>query len=42
MSTRKGNIIKLDALLDEALQRAKNIVLEKNPEMSEKDLAEIW
>lgn len=41
MSTRKGNIIKLDALLDEAVQRAKNIVLEKNPEMTEKDLAEI-
>ncbi len=41
MSTRKGNIIKLDSLLDEALQRAKNILLEKNPEVSEKDLYEI-
>lgn len=41
MSTRKGNIIKLDSLLDEAVQRAKNIILEKNPEVSEKDLKEI-
>lgn len=41
MSTRKGNIIKLDDLLDEAVQRAKNIILEKNPEASEKDLLEI-
>jgi arginyl-tRNA synthetase len=41
MSTRKGNIIKLDSLLDEAVQRAKNILLEKKPEVSETDLAEI-
>lgn len=41
MSTRKGNIIKLEGLLDEAVERAKNILLEKNPEVSEKDLYEI-
>lgn len=41
MSTRKGNIIKLEDLLDEAVYRAKKILLEKNPEVSEKDLAEI-
>lgn len=41
MSTRKWNIIKLDDLLDEAVQRAKNIILEKNPDASEKDLSEI-
>lgn len=41
MSTRKGNIIKLDSLLDEAVDRAKKILLEKNPDVSEKDLAEI-
>ncbi len=41
MSTRKGNIIKLEDLLDEAVERAKKILLEKNPEVSEKDLKEI-
>lgn len=41
MSTRKGNIIKLEDLLDEAVDRAKKILLEKNPEASEKDLKEI-
>lgn len=41
MSTRKGNIIKLDLLLDEAVERAKNILLEKNPEISNTELSEL-
>lgn len=41
MSTRKWNIIKLEDLLNEAVDRAKKILLEKNPEVSEKDLKEI-
>ncbi len=42
MSTRKGNIIKLEDLLDEATQRAQKILLEKNPEISPKDLVNLW
>lgn len=42
MSSRTGNIIKLVDLLNEAVSRAKKIVLEKNPEISENDLNEIW
>jgi arginyl-tRNA synthetase len=34
MSTRKGRIIKLDALLDESENRAKNIILEKRDDIS--------
>lgn len=34
MSTRKGNIILLEDLLDEALERAAKIVEEKNPDLS--------
>lgn len=41
MSTRKWNIIKLEDLLDEAVDRAKKILLEKNPDVNEKDLKEI-
>ena len=41
MSTRKGNIIKLEDLLDEATQRAQKILLEKNPEISPKDLVNL-
>lgn len=41
MSTRKWNIIKLEDLLNEAVDRAKKILLEKNPDVSEKDLKEI-
>lgn len=41
MSSRKWNIIKLVDLLDESVSRAKSIILEKNPEVSEKDLYEI-
>jgi len=37
MSTRKGNFIKLDDVLDEAIDRAKNIILEKNPELEDLD-----
>ena len=39
MSTRKGNFIKLDDVLDEAIDRAKKIILEKNPELE--DLNEV-
>ena len=37
MSTRKGNFIKLDDVLDEAIDRAKKIILEKNPELEDLD-----
>jgi len=33
MSTRKGRIIKLDALLDEAENRAEKIILEKRDDI---------
>lgn len=33
MSTRKGNIIKLDDILNESIDRAKKIILEKNPNL---------
>lgn len=38
MSTRKWRIIRLDALLDEAVSRAKNIILEKRQDISEAEL----
>ena len=38
MSTRKGRIIKLWALLDEAHVRAKNIILEKRSDISEENM----
>ncbi|MFK7780234.1 MAG: arginine--tRNA ligase [Candidatus Gracilibacteria bacterium] len=38
MSTRKGKIIKLDLLLDEAELRAKNIILEKRDDISGDEL----
>lgn len=41
MSTRKGNIILLEDLLDEAEERAFKIVLEKNPELDEKQKKEV-
>jgi arginyl-tRNA synthetase len=41
MSTRKGKIIKLEALLNEAVEKAKKIILEKRPEISEKELKEL-
>ncbi len=37
MSTRKGNIIKLQDILDESINRAKNIILEKNPNLEDID-----
>ncbi len=36
MSTRDGNIIKLEELLQEAIQRAEKIIEEKNPELENK------
>lgn len=41
-SSRTGNIIKLWDLLDEAEQRAKNIILEKRDDLPEEELAELW
>lgn len=38
MSTRKWRIVRLDALLDEAVSRAKNIILEKRQEISDTEL----
>ena len=40
-STRQGNVIKLDALLDEAVSRALKIVQESNPTMSEAEQREL-
>ena len=37
MSTREGNMIKLEDLLNEAIQRAKQIIEQKNPELESKD-----
>ena len=37
MSTREGNMIKLEDLLNEAIQRAKEIIEQKNPELEDKD-----
>ncbi len=36
MSTREGNIIKLEELLEEAVQRAEKIIEEKNPDLENK------
>lgn len=36
-STRKGNVIRLEELLDEGKRRAYEIVNEKNPELSEEE-----
>jgi arginyl-tRNA synthetase len=41
MSTRKGRIIKLDSLLDEAESRAKKIILEKRDDIQAEDLKEL-
>ena len=41
MSTRKGNIVLMEELLDEAEERAYKIVCEKNPELSEKRKKEV-
>ncbi|MFA6305948.1 MAG: arginine--tRNA ligase [Candidatus Gracilibacteria bacterium] len=37
MSTRKGNIILLDQVLEEAIKRAKKIIGEKSPDLKNKD-----
>ena len=37
MSTREGNIVKLEELLNESISRAKEIIEEKNPELEDKD-----
>lgn len=37
MSTREGKVIKLEDLLNEAIQRAKIIIEEKNPSLENKE-----
>ena len=37
MSTREGNIIKLEELLNEAISRAKEIIEQKNPDLENKE-----
>lgn len=37
MSTREGNIIKLENLLNESIQRARQIIEEKNPKLENKE-----
>ncbi len=41
MATRKGNVIRLQVLLDEAARRARAVVDEKSPELSEEERATI-
>ncbi|HNH49368.1 MAG TPA: arginine--tRNA ligase, partial [Myxococcota bacterium] len=41
MSTRKGNVIRLVDLLDEAVRRARAVVDQKSPELPEEDRAKI-
>ena len=37
MSTREGNVVKLNDLLNEAISRAKQIIEQKNPDLENKD-----
>ncbi len=37
MSTREGNVVKLDDLLNESISRAKKIIEQKNSELDDKD-----
>ena len=37
MSTREGTVVKLEDLLNEAIQRAKSVIETKNPELEDKD-----
>lgn len=37
MSTREGNVVKLEELLNEAISRAKEIIEQKNPELENKE-----
>lgn len=39
MSTRKGNVLVLEEVLDEAIQRSLDIIQEKNPDLENKDVA---
>ncbi len=41
MSTRKGRVVFLEDVINEAIERAKKIVVERNPEIQGKDLEEI-
>lgn len=41
MSTREGNVIKVEELLQEAIARVKNIIQEKNPELTKEEKEEI-
>ena len=36
MSTREGNVVKLEDLLNEAIERAKKVIEEKNPDLENK------
>ncbi len=40
-STRKGNVIKLDDLLNEAVRRARRIIEEKNPDLPEEEKGKV-
>lgn len=37
MSTRLGNVVKIEELLKETIEKAKEIILEKNPDLENKD-----
>ena len=37
MSTRLGNVVKIEDLINETIERAKEIIIEKNPELENKD-----
>ncbi len=37
MSTRKGNFVKVEDILNEAIEKAKSIILEKNPDIEDID-----
>lgn len=41
MSTREGNVIKVEELLQEAIRRVREIINEKNPELTEKEKDDI-
>src|SRR5262249_13834142 len=41
LSTRKGNMVYLESLLDEAVARALKVVQEKSPELSEAEQAQV-
>lgn len=42
MSTRKGRVVRLEQVLDEAVQAARDLIEEKNPELADKDRAAEW